>query len=237
MSLLTATRAGIRHRRRWIFRDLDLTIEPGELVAIVGPPGSGRTTVLLALAHVPGVAQPEPSFTVAEHVRERLALLGRPARDAAQVPLHGLDPREKGWELTPYRRQVLGIVLARLENPRLVALDGIDEGLDADERADLWRLVGELTGDGIAVVVTAREVDPALGATVVALGAPAHGPQAAADAAPPGPDMAAEEAAGHETAVEEAAQHETAAEEAAARETAVEEAAGQGADARDGETR
>ena len=50
MPVLTATGAGVRHRRRWLFRDLDVTVEPGELVAVVGPPGSGRTTVLLALA-------------------------------------------------------------------------------------------------------------------------------------------------------------------------------------------
>ena len=51
MPVLTAAGAGVRHRRRWLFRDLDVGVEPGEIVAIVGPPGSGRTTVLLALSH------------------------------------------------------------------------------------------------------------------------------------------------------------------------------------------
>jgi ABC-2 type transport system ATP-binding protein len=194
MPVLTAAGAGVRHRRRWLFRDLDVTAEPGDLVAVVGVPGSGRTTVMLALVghfrlsagkvdlfgtaalgNVPDVEQPEPVFSVAEHVRERLALLGRPSRDAATVladGLYGLDPALKGWQLTPYQKQVLGLALARLANPAVIALDGVDDGLDAGEQAELWRILGELAAAGVAVVVTAREIDPDRVATVIRLADP-----------------------------------------------------------------
>lgn len=194
MPVLTASRAGVRHRRRWLFRELDVTVEPGELVAVVGPPGSGRTTVLLALAkrfrlttgkiqiagtaalgHVPDVSQPEPGFSVAEHVRERLALLGRPARSFGDVPLLGLDPEVKGWQLSPYERQLLGLVLARLEEPRVIALDGLDVGLDAAEQAELWRLLRGIAESGVAVLVTARDVDEEGGVTLIRLGGLAGG--------------------------------------------------------------
>ena len=33
----------------WIFRDVDLTVAPGALAAIVGPAGSGRSSLLLTL--------------------------------------------------------------------------------------------------------------------------------------------------------------------------------------------
>src|SRR3954470_4472578 len=118
MPVLTATGAGVRRRRRWLFRDLDVAADSGEIVAIVGPPGSGRTTVLLALArrfrlsagrvdirgtaalgYVPGVSEPESVLTVAEHVRERCLLTGR--RPGGEVAWHGLDPRARGWELSP----------------------------------------------------------------------------------------------------------------------------------------
>ncbi|MFF5080952.1 ATP-binding cassette domain-containing protein [Actinoplanes sp. NPDC000266] len=189
MSVVTARGAGVRHRRRWLFQDLDVSVEPGELVAVVGPPGSGRTTALLALAgrfrlsagsveisgtaslgYVPEVEGPEPVFTVTEHVRERLALLGRSRAAAVDVPLLGLEPERQGRDLTPYEKQVLGLILARLEGPAVIAVDEVDDGLDRRERESLWQLLGEIAGGGTAVMVTAREIDPALVTTVIHLG-------------------------------------------------------------------
>jgi len=220
MPVLTAAGAGVRHRRRWLFRDLDVSVEPGELVAIVGPPGSGRTTVLLALARrfklsagrvtgsaslgwVPDVTSAEPVLTVLEHVRERLLLTGRSTREVDRVPLLGLDPAAKGFQLSPYQRQLLGLVLARLENPRVIALDAVDEGLDGAEMRQLWELLGSIAEDGIAVLVTAREIDPDRVSTVVRLG----GPHPVTDP-PAEPEQAESEPAGDEVQVEDIEQQE-----------------------------
>ena len=113
MSVLSAQGAGVRRSRQWLFRDLDVTASAGDVVAIVGPPGSGRTTVLLALAqrfklsagkvdisgkaalgYVPGVSEPESVLTAAEHVRERAILIGQ--RPDVPSQWHGLDPAARG---------------------------------------------------------------------------------------------------------------------------------------------
>ncbi|MBM2617644.1 ATP-binding cassette domain-containing protein [Actinoplanes sp. LDG1-06] len=206
MPVLIARGAGVRRRRRrgqdpWLFRDLDVTVEPGDLVAVVGPPGSGRTTVLLALArrfrlasgrvtlegraslgYVPEVSTPEPVFTVTEHIRERLALLGRPCSEAATVPLRGLEGDKQGQELSPYEKQLLGLVLAELADPAVIALDGFDDGLNAREQESLLRLITEVAARGVAVIVTAREASPADFTTVIHLGADAAQPVGASPA-------------------------------------------------------
>ncbi|MEV4655584.1 ATP-binding cassette domain-containing protein [Micromonospora sp. NPDC049301] len=104
MVVLEARGLGLRTRRGWVFRDVDLTVGAGELHAIIGTPGSGRTSLLLALAdrfpltegqllrhgpvalgQVAGVHEPDPELTVAEHVAERLLLLGRRAHEAPEA--------------------------------------------------------------------------------------------------------------------------------------------------------
>lgn len=46
---ITAEGLGLKGPRGWAFRGVDLDAEPGSLLAIEGPSGSGRTSLLLAL--------------------------------------------------------------------------------------------------------------------------------------------------------------------------------------------
>ncbi|MGW9193415.1 ATP-binding cassette domain-containing protein [Micromonospora chersina] len=230
MKIVEANGLGLRTRRGWVYRDVDLSAEAGELHAVTGPPGSGRTSLLLALAgrfphthgelrrrgpaalgQVAGVHEPDPTLTVAEHIQERLLLLGpvprrrrqlvpvaavraRRAyrRDAFAAAIAGagftdapLDPDRYGRDLTPVERQVLGLVLASLSGPNLIVADDVDAGADAPERAWIWAALSRLADQGYAVVASARAVEP--GATAI--------PHRIGDPALPGPALVAPRAA------------------------------------------
>ena len=217
MRIVEASGLGLRTRRGWVYRDVDLTADAGELHAVTGPPGSGRTSLLLALAgrfphtegelrrsgpaalgQVAGVHEPDATLTVAEHIQERLLLLGpvprrrrqlvpvaavraRRAyrRDAFAAAIAGagftdapLDPDRYGRDLTPVERQVLGLVLASLSGPSLIVADDVDAGSDAPERAWIWAALSRLAEQGYAVIASARAVEPGSTATVHRLGDP-----------------------------------------------------------------
>ncbi|MFI2651844.1 ATP-binding cassette domain-containing protein [Micromonospora fulviviridis] len=218
MKIVEANGLGLRTRRGWVYRDVDLTAEAGELHAVTGPPGSGRTSLLLALAgrfphshgelrrrgpaalgQVAGVHEPDPTLTVAEHIQERLLLLGplprrrrqlvpvaavraRRAyrRDAFAAAIAGagltdapLDPDRYGRDLTPVERQVLGLVLASLSGPNLIVADDVDTGADPPERAWIWAALSRLADQGYAVVASARAVEPGAAAITHRIGDPA----------------------------------------------------------------
>lgn len=171
-ALLRAEGLGLRTRRGWVFRDLDLEVRAGELATLTGPAGGGRTSALLALGGrfrtthgsltgvgrtafglVPGVNEPEPALTVAEHVGERLRLLGR-ARCWHRAPRG--EPDTLVRDLSPLDRHRLMIKLALLEEPDVLLIDDIDVGLTPPETQTL---LSELDATGLAVVAVCR-TDP-----------------------------------------------------------------------------
>jgi ABC-2 type transport system ATP-binding protein len=179
--VLVAEGLGARTRRGWVFRDVDLAVAAGELVTVAGAARSGRTSLLLALAghfrttdgsvrrfarpalgFVAGVNEPEPGLTVAEHIEERLVLLGRaswsPRRRRRQalelLPGVPLQPDTLGRDLDRLGAHLLGLALARIGEPGIVLADDVDSGLSEVERETLREA---LTATGAAVVVTARE--------------------------------------------------------------------------------
>ncbi|MEU8260549.1 ABC transporter ATP-binding protein [Micromonospora sp. NPDC048999] len=217
MKIVEASGLGLRTRRGWVYRNVDLTAEAGELHAVTGPPGSGRTSLLLTLAgrfphnegelrrrgpaalgQVAGVHEPDPTLTVAEHIQERLLLLGpvprrrlqlvpvaavraRRAyrRDAFAAAIAGagftdapLDPARYGRDLTPVERQLLGLVLASLSGPSLIVADDVDAGSDGPERERIWAALARLADQGYAVIASARAVEPGAPATAVHLASP-----------------------------------------------------------------
>ncbi|PNE41921.1 hypothetical protein AOB60_15200 [Streptomyces noursei] len=100
---VTAAGFGVEGPRGRAFRDIDVTAEPGALIAVQGPSGSGRTCPLLALtgrmkpaagtAEAGGLPMPPTdcaaSAAPADTTGVVLVRTGRPEPDAIDAPEDG----------------------------------------------------------------------------------------------------------------------------------------------------
>jgi len=185
----------IRHADRTepIVRDLGFTIAPGELIALSGPSGAGKTTVLAALAGLLGeeaqgeitgvdptriawVSQHPATFAMTVHEEIALALeTSAPAAVTAiltRVQAAHLAARHPG-ELSPgeLRRVALGRALARIERgATLLLLDEPTAHLDPETAQLITSTIASLRGS-VTIVLVAHDATVArLADRTIALG-------------------------------------------------------------------
>jgi energy-coupling factor transport system ATP-binding protein len=161
---------------RDVLRGVDLSLEPGERVALMGRNGAGKTTLLRAAAGLVDPARgrisaPDDCALLAQSpgdllIRERVAdeLPGDEGRRAlASLGLGWAaeaDPRDlSGGER---QRLALALVMAgRAERglPGLVALDEPTRGMDWGRKEELAEWIAEMAQRGASVVVATHDVE------------------------------------------------------------------------------
>jgi sulfonate transport system ATP-binding protein len=167
---------------RVVIDKLDLRIERGEFVALLGESGCGKTTLLRALAGLDGIqggqidAPKRPAVVFQEHRllpwenlwrNVSLGLVGGNPRERAAAALVevGLGERLEDWPRNLSGGQAQRVALARalVQEPELLLLDEPFAALDALTRIRMHVLVKELvTRHCPGVLLVTHDVDEAI---------------------------------------------------------------------------
>lgn len=170
--------------------DLDLRIEPGEVVAFLGPNGAGKTTTIDMIL---GLTQPDSGtvevfgrpartaartgqvaavlqsgglltdFTVEETVSIVAALHSRTAEVAsamARADISGIAGR-KVSRCSGGEQQRLKFALATLPDPDLIVLDEPTAGMDVESRRSFWAAMRADARAGRTVLFATHYLDEA----------------------------------------------------------------------------
>jgi ABC-2 type transport system ATP-binding protein len=177
---IEANGLGKRYGRRWALAECTLTVPAGQVVGLVGPNGSGKTTFLeLAVGllrpttgtirtrdRVGFVAQDAPLYaglSVADHLHMGQALNGRWDAGLARRRVHdaGLDLPQRAGRLSGGQRAQLALTLAVAKRPELLVLDEPVANLDPLARREFLDSVAQAvaaSAEGVTVVFSSHLV-------------------------------------------------------------------------------
>ena len=172
---------------RVVVDNLDLDVAAGEVVGLIGANGAGKTTTVECLLGLrrpdagtvrvlgldpqrdaerlrPMIGAQLQSSALPDRLRvgEAVRLFARRRGPQGDELLErfGLTPRRGSAfaDLSGGERQRLFLVLALLDNPRLVILDELTQGLDPAARREVWSAVRQLQDSGTTVVLVTHEL-------------------------------------------------------------------------------
>ena len=185
MRMVTIEHLGFKYRARgnWIFRDHTLRAEAGEIIAVIGPNGRGKTTLIKSIlglyralegkvlcdgtfAYVPQTTEASFPYCARDMVVMGLArqvrAFGSPGRTdynkadlaLAKLGMAGFADRPLN-QLSGGQRQLVLIARALVSDAEVMVLDEPATGLDFSNQKTILAVLRELArDDGITILFT-----------------------------------------------------------------------------------
>ncbi|HEY4454424.1 MAG TPA: ATP-binding cassette domain-containing protein [Pseudonocardiaceae bacterium] len=203
--VVSARQLSLRTKRGWVFRDVDLDLAPGELLALAGPASSGRSMLLLTLAgrakpsggtvrvagnqrrgkirqvasvaRITGAIELEGDLRIIDHLHEVQWLTRGEVdyRHAAELVGFTPDSATRVEDLTPDEATLLAVALAAATRPRLLVVDDVDVAATVEQQRRIWSALADVARSGITVVASTVEADIPESLGVRVLSLPVHG--------------------------------------------------------------
>ncbi len=170
-----------------LLKNIDIVINPGEIVSLIGPNGAGKTTLVrlvlglsapsagslqrardLIIGYVPQSFAIDPSLPLTS---ERFVSLGATStKEAARARLREVGVPDVGTRMMTDLSggEIQRVLLARAlhRNPQLLVLDEPAAGLDISGEADLYRLIQDISDQrGCGILLVSHDLHMVMAAT------------------------------------------------------------------------
>ncbi len=188
--LVTVSNVSKHFGKEHALNDVSLTIQPNEVVALLGENGAGKTTTIGTLlgqlstdsGQVRVFGHPAGNWAAKQQmgvmlqsaalpdnvkVIEQLRLFASyypssmPLEDVLNTALLTDLQHRNVQTLSGGQKQLLLFAMAIIGNPRLVILDEPTVGLDATARREFWRCIRALAAQGTSVLLTTHYLEEA----------------------------------------------------------------------------
>ncbi len=187
MSLVTVEDLSVRYGANTVLRKVDMTIDPGEIVTIVGPNGSGKTSLLraiigatkpaagriarkpgLKIGYVPQKLHIDPTLPITVERFMRLTSRVSRARCSEVLETAGvpdlLDRQMSQLSGGQFQRVLLARAL--INRPEILLLDEATQGLDQPGSAAFYQQIEAVRREtGCAILMISHELHVVMSAS------------------------------------------------------------------------